>query len=1821
MAPVKYPSVRLKPHGPEGTVAFHKRAAAGDALPHEISSNLTEAEKSQLRTDTVKRQTDVFHELPSTHEMAASALAGKAKKGWYQKAANAISNVFGPDAPRFSALLAAMSPQTSVEWNFHNALRTFINWDKAGRPTDRTSIVKIMGDSVMGNKKTDSVLKAWINNSVRALTHEDPESLTLSGPKVHSFMSNLQGKVNEVTLDAWMANWARIDQKGLGGGLTKTGPGKSTTYLGYSAKVRSAAKLLSEMTGDKWTPAEVQETMWSWAKTAYEHAEEFGSLATIPELVKNKEITDELIKGTSDFHNLFREPGHAGALRDSNFAQGLDRLSAAEGAEPGSAAASEKGEGAQRALDPYLQRASERLEQVRKDRNEPTATDLKVNPDHAMVNIGMNVNDGSTISHEDIAAALKEHGVDIVDSKVHQSNTEPTLVARLSRPLTDDEAHEVSEVLHQDAIAQMHNGQGELHGPRADAWKPFNPEYFMGMNGKPVGEGADMVGAEPFESAAHTKNELNFSHYSAHDADEFMTDPNKYGTGLRGAESARMINDGAPKVTSAYSAEPGAYIEPELRGLNRYGINVPRSEMYDLSADPNGYVEKASKNGQYDHTKVEKLIKKAGYTGYHLPDGDGVFRGQARFFKPVKAVRATEDAAARRGEPPRVPLSAPEVRDGIKDIQEHLGLPVNVVDDYHQLPTNLPMDAGTMQLLKDPSVNGMFFDSPSGGSVHIIAGRVGSIDEARQIAIHVTVGHYGLRGVLGARYRDVMGQLARSFPNEVAEAAKRNGLKVSDPMAAEEMVAYASEKLLTDNASAQQSAYGKVMNFVRTALQRVGLLKGWSDDQLHNLIYTARDFVRSQAAQKQIARDRLAMDAGQSAFNPGGDNFATAAHLSGVPSGGNKDLESFLGKIGAKDKRLRERWEDATNDIKARVETAVFDHFHGIDRAESVAGVAASDRGYKSASLSTNAGGLTRAVLEDGAPVWIDKSGKTVTGRLSAAGDVHDIDSSGRGLLDIFKPLGKDLNKWAAWMVANRAARLKTEGRENMFSDAEIAAAQGIGANDPRFAAVAKEYSDFKGKMLDWAQQAGIIDPDSRAMWDHADYIPFYRVMENGNMNATAGNRGLGYVKNQIARLKGGTNNLGDPVTNIMTNFSNMIEAGLRAHAMRATADNLEGSGFITKVKGMKDPVTTLDRAGFKGAHPDLVKDLSQIGVDIDHMPDDAFRGLQKMMEKGPAGDNAVTVWRDGKREDWLVHDPVLFKSLQSISPDKWGPWMNIFRLPKKALTFTSTLTPEFAASVGWKHMWQAFIQGRTGDAATPFMPVLDNVKGAVKFLTHADVIKHARAQGGLFEGLGYDPVNAAKEAQMTAQRAQRIGLINTPRKAWLAYRSLIGVSENMNRVAIYEGAKRAGMSPMESAFEAKSTMDYHKKGNAKLAKFIFDSVPFMGAHVSALHTLVKNATSSPQAAARVVMRGSLMAMASIAYVAMNHNDDRYKSLTDKDKASYWHFWTPTGMHIRIPKPFETGTIFGTIPEAMMDSAVTNSDEPDKNWAALSTVAHSFLEEDSLSPRVAAVWPAYELAINKNTYNGSPILTQSDQKVEPEEQDAPYVHSTYRFLAHEMPDIAPSALRSPKQLEHLGQGYFGGVQDYALAVTDALARRANGESAPATDHESLPLFRRFFNEGPMSQTKYSNTMYQVADDAAKVMGSAKVLAKDPSPQAQARLDQLIDKNQDLLAANGPMNSAAKDVNGLRKQMRDVQTSDMSPDEKREALDTLQTAINETAKSVWDIRPGGKLAPSVADKLQGLTKDQQVTQLHNDGKHATARLLQSLPASPPPGIAQ
>nr|WP_330163160.1 LPD38 domain-containing protein [Yersinia frederiksenii] len=87
--------------------------------------------------------------------------------------------------------------------------------------------------------------------------------------------------------------------------------------------------------------------------------------------------------------------------------------------------------------------------------------------------------------------------------------------------------------------------------------------------------------------------------------------------------------------------------------------------------------------------------------------------------------------------------------------------------------------------------------------------------------------------------------------------------------------------------------------------------------------------------------------------------------------------------------------------------------------------------------------------------------------------------------------------------------------------------------------------------------------------------------------------------------------------------------------------------------------------------------------------------------------------------------------------------------------------------------------------------------------------------------------------------------------------------------------------------------------------------LPFFNARMQGLSKLGRAIKENPR---EVLKRGGMITAASLALMALNWDDKRYEELQDWDKDTYWHVWIGD-QHVRFPKPFEIGLMFGTLPE------------------------------------------------------------------------------------------------------------------------------------------------------------------------------------------------------------------------------------------------------------------------------------------------------------------
>jgi hypothetical protein len=104
---------------------------------------------------------------------------------------------------------------------------------------------------------------------------------------------------------------------------------------------------------------------------------------------------------------------------------------------------------------------------------------------HALINIGLNRNNGADahVARHEIRNAFERF--EVVELKYREALPEPgtevegTYIAHVSG-WSRDKAWKIAAMLDQDAIAQydLAECEGDLVGPNASVWGPFDPEYF-----------------------------------------------------------------------------------------------------------------------------------------------------------------------------------------------------------------------------------------------------------------------------------------------------------------------------------------------------------------------------------------------------------------------------------------------------------------------------------------------------------------------------------------------------------------------------------------------------------------------------------------------------------------------------------------------------------------------------------------------------------------------------------------------------------------------------------------------------------------------------------------------------------------------------------------------------------------------------------------------------------------------------------------------------------------------------------------------------------------------------------------------------------------------------------------------------------------------------------------------------------------------------------------------------------------------------------------------------------------------------------------------
>jgi hypothetical protein len=386
------------------------------------------------------------------------------------------------------------------------------------------------------------------------------------------------------------------------------------------------------------------------------------------------------------------------------------------------------------------------------------------------------------------------------------------------------------------------------------------------------------------------------------------------------------------------------------------------------------------------------------------------------------------------------------------------------------------------------------------------------------------------------------------------------------------------------------------------------------------------------------------------------------------------------------------------------------------------------------------------------------------------------------------------------------------------------------------------------------------------------------------------------------------------------------------------------------------------------------------------------------------------------------------------------------------------------------------------------------------------------------------------------------------------AWDKIGAVSEVAARVQLYSNLIEEGESHLDAAFEGRDILDFTLGGASKEVQMLTQIIPFLNARMQGLSRVV-GAAKSKENRSNFMLRGGLLTAATLALWFINKDEEDYKELEDWDKWTYYHFWIGKH-HYRIPKPFEVGALFSSLPETMIDTLYGNNDT--KHIADF--IGHTATETFSISaPQLFR--PIIEQWANKSFFTGRPIVGDRLKGLMPGEQKEPWTSETMQLIG--------KALNiSPKRAEVLVRGYFAAFGKFILDGTDIIAENAfNFPEQPTKRIDDYPLVGRFLKQRQPARYSKRNTWfydtYNEMDEALKTLNHYKQTGN------YQKAKKIATDKKEALRLKRYFNKVKRELSRINSRIRHIYASNMTADVKKEKIDNLLERRNQIIYNAYE----------------------------------------------------
>lgn len=506
---------------------------------------------------------------------------------------------------------------------------------------------------------------------------------------------------------------------------------------------------------------------------------------------------------------------------------------------------------------------------------------------------------------------------------------------------------------------------------------------------------------------------------------------------------------------------------------------------------------------------------------------------------------------------------------------------------------------------------------------------------------------------------------------------------------------------------------------------------------------------------------------------------------------------------------------------------------------------------------------------------------------------------------------------------------------------------------------------------------------------------------------------------------------------------------------------------------------------------------------------------LDDMSREQLTKDKTLTVFKDGKLWELTVDD-TMFDALKALSPDA-AESNAVTRAVRTANNLFKALVtgynPTFTIRNTVRDLQTAGLYTRDGVAFARNYP-----KALAEIKNNGEYWQMYKALGGSFSSVFDYNTGTVKEPKgRTAKLMAKVEALNM-------------AMEQAPRLAEFMGVVEKGGTSTENLADAlyaaaDVTVNFGRAGT--LGKVLnANYVPFLNPGIQGFDKMIRRVTETKGGKewAKLIVRAVTLGIApALLNSLLYHDDEEWDELRDSDKDTNYMFKLGNGTWLKIPKGRELSLLGITVDR--IGDAIQGKDVD--LIATINTMGNQVAPANPLTSNIAsALFEAqlFDPSSPGRTWYGGDIENQRLQSYAPGQR---YDSSTDIFSKA----VGDALGISPKKLNYVLDQYSGVVGDFLLPLLTPQAERG--------------MFSKAFTVDVVTSNRLSGDFYDEAD--------ALTYAKNDGDETAAVVSRFWSKQQ----------SACSD---LYKQIRKVESSDLSDREKRQKTRELKALVNGIQKN-------------------------------------------------------